>query len=182
MMIPTERLILRSWREEDLEPFARLNADPKVMEYFPSTLSQEESNQMGERIKTKIEERGWGLWAVSIPKVADFIGFIGLNLVDRVALSVPFTPALEIGWRLACDHWGKGYATEGARACLKYGFETLKVEEIVAFTAVPNTRSRAVMEKIGMHRNPEDDFDHPKIPEGHPLRRHVLYRINKCAA
>ncbi len=172
--LKTKRLILRSWKEGDLEPFARLNADPRVMEYFPSVLSKEESDQMVKRIQAKIEERGWGWWAVSAPGVADFIGFIGLN---AVTFSAHFSPAVEIGWRLAFDYWGKGFATEGALACLKYGFETLHLSEIVSFTAVKNSRSRAVMEKIGMHRDPKDDFDRPELEEGHPLRRHVLYRI-----
>ncbi len=174
--LKTERLVLRPWCQEDLEPFAKLNADPFVMEYFPKTLAKEESDQWGERMKAKIEEKGWGFWAVSIPGIADFIGFIGLNFVDHAFLPVHFTPAVEIGWRLAFDYWGKGYATEGAKACLKYGFETLNLSEIVSFTAVRNMRSRRVMEKIGMHRDEKDDFDHPKLPEGHPLKRHVLYR------
>ncbi len=175
--IKTERLILRPWRSEDLEPFAQLNADPRVMEYFPSTLSKEESDQMAKRMRARIEERGWGLWAVSVPGIAEFIGFIGLNDVDA-NFEAPFTPAIEIGWRLAYDYWGRGYAIEGAIACLRYGFEKLNLEEIVSFTAIQNRRSRSVMEKIGMHHNPKDDFDNPKLPEGHPLRHHVLYRLN----
>lgn len=177
--IKTERLIFRQWRKEDLEPFANLNADPKVMEYFPSTLSKEESDQMAERIKTKIEEQGWGFWAVSVPTVADFIGFIGLNSIERSALPVHFTPAVELGWKLSYDYWGKGYATEGAKAALAYGFETLNLSEIISFTAVQNMRSRRVMERIGMHHDPKDDFEHPKLPQGHPLKRHVLYRISQ---
>lgn len=175
----TTRLILRQWREEDFEPFAKLNADPRVMEYFPAALSREESDQMARRMKTRITENGWGFWAVSVPGVADFIGFIGLNRVDRSSLPAHFTPAVEIGWRLAFDYWGQGYAVEGALACLRYGFEVLRLDQIVSFTAVPNTRSRHVMEKIGMHHDPKDDFDHPKLPEGHSLRRHVLYRLNR---
>lgn len=143
------------------------------MEYFPSVLNQKQSDQMVSSFQEKIEEKGYGLLAVSVPGVSDFIGFIGLNYVDFPA---PFTPAVEVGWRLAFDFWGKGYATEGAKACLEYGFGVLKFEEIISFTAVQNLRSRAVMERIGMHRNPQDDFDHPKLPEGHALRRHVLYR------
>ncbi len=176
--IRTDRLILRQWTGADLEPFAKLNADPRVMEYFPSTLSQEESNQLAKRIETKITERGWGMWAVSAPEVADFIGFIGLNDIDQSSLQTHFSPAVEVGWRLAFAHWGKGYATEGAKAALAYGFETLKLDEIVSFTAVGNRRSRAVMERIGMHHDSKDDFDHPKLPEGHSLRKHVLYRIS----
>lgn len=176
-IIQTKRLILRQWREDDLEPFAELNADAQVMEYFPSTLSRQESDQMMKRMQNKIEERGWGLWAVSLAENGEFIGFIGMNDVDPVSFPAHFTPAVEVGWRLAYPFWGKGYATEGALACLKYGFETLYLKEIVSFTAVQNIRSRAVMERIGMHHDPKDDFDHPKLPEGHKLRRHVLYRL-----
>lgn len=176
-IIQTERLILRQWREEDLEPFATLNADTHVMEYFPSILSRQESDQMMKRMQAKIEERGWGLWAVSLAADERFIGFIGVNDVDQVSFPAHFTPAIEVGWRLAYPFWGKGYATEGALACLKYGFETLSLSEIVSFTAVQNMRSRAVMERIGMHHNSQDDFDHPKLPEGHKLRKHVLYRL-----
>jgi 3-dehydroquinate dehydratase/shikimate dehydrogenase len=176
MEIKTERLILRSWRERDLEPFAKLCADPRVMEYFPDPLSRQESDVLAGRIQTRMRQQGWGFWAAEAPGVADFIGFIGLGHVPDV---LPFAPAVEIGWRLAFEYWGQGYATEGALASLKYGFETLKLGEIVAFTATQNERSRRVMEKLGMHRDPKDDFDSPKIPEGHPLRSHVLYRLNK---
>lgn len=174
MTVKTKRLILRPWQEADLEPFARLNADPRVMEYFPSILSRKESDDLASRISSKLKEQGWGLWAVSIPDVADFIGFIGLA---EPSFHAHFTPAVEIGWRLAFDHWGKGYATEGARTALEYGFETLHLNEIVSFTVVQNMRSRRIMEKIGMQHDPKDDFDHPKLPEGHPLRHHVLYRL-----
>lgn len=177
--LQTKRLILRPWSEQDLEPFAKLNADPKVMEYFPGTLSKTESDQLANRIKTKIDEKGWGMWAVSVPGIAEFIGFIGLNSHDQVSLPVPFTPAVEVGWRIAFEHWGKGYATEGAKAALAYGFEKLNLGEIVSFTAVQNMRSRRVMERIGMHHDPRDDFDHPKLLEGHPLRKHVLYRLSQ---
>jgi 3-dehydroquinate dehydratase/shikimate dehydrogenase len=175
-ILKTERLILRPWQEQDLEVFAKLNADPKVMEYFPATLSKTESDQLAKQIKTKMEEKGWGLWAVSVPGIAEFIGFIGLN---QVSFSVPFTPAVEVGWRLASEHWKKGYATEGAKAALTYGFETLNLSEIVSFTATQNMRSRRVMERIGMHHSSKDDFEHPKLPEGHPLRKHVLYRLSQ---
>ncbi len=176
-IIRTDRLILRPWKEEDLPSFAALNADPKVMEYFPATLSKAESDQLAQRIKTKMDEKGWGLWAVSVPGIADFIGFIGLNRED--SFSAPFTPAVEVGWRIAFEHWGKGYATEGAKAALAYGFETLHLGEIVSFTATQNMRSRRVMERIGMHHDPKDDFEHPKLTEGHPLRKHVLYRLSQ---
>lgn len=173
-ILETERLILRPWRDEDLGPFAKLNADPRVMEYFPSLLTREESDQLANKIRTKIDERGWGAWAISLKNGSDFIGFIGL---DNVLFDAPFTPAVEIGWRLAYDYWGKGYAIEGAAACLKYGFERLHLNVIVAFTAVQNMRSRRVMERIGMHHDPNDDFNHPELPNGNWLQRHVLYRI-----
>ncbi|MFI5334183.1 MAG: GNAT family N-acetyltransferase [Chlamydiales bacterium] len=173
-IIETKRLILRPWRAEDFEPFAAINADPRVMEYFPATLTREESDAYTKRIARELEERGWGLWAVSVRDGAPFIGFIGLAPVQFTA---HFTPAVEIGWRLGYEFWGKGYATEGARAALRYGFDVLNLEKIVSFTAAQNMRSRKVMEKIGMHHNPADDFDHPRLPEGHPLRRHVLYQL-----
>ena len=174
--LQTKRLILRPWKESDLEPFARLNADPRVMEFFPSVLTREKSDAMVLRVQAKIEQRGWGWWAVSAPGVEELMGFIGMDDVDA---AFPFAPAVEIGWRLKAECWGRGYASEGALACLRYGFETLGLEEIVAFTAVQNIRSQSVMKKIGMHRDPKDDFDHSKLPEGHWLRRHVLYRIRK---
>lgn len=176
--IRTERLILRQWRKEDLKPFAALNADPRVMECFFAMKSREESDQMVKRMAEYIEIKGWSFWAVSTIDANAFIGMIGL---ENIQMEFPFAPAVEIGWRLAYEHWGKGYATEGAKACLKYGFEKLKLKEIVAFTTAGNTRSRNVMEKIGMHRNPKDDFDHPHIPANHPLVRHVLYRIASSA-
>lgn len=173
-VIKTERLIMRPWKEEDFDSFARLNADPRVMEFFPGVLTQEESDQFAKRICIAMKQQGWGLWAVSIPDVADFIGYIGLAPVNFVA---DFTPAVEVGWRLAYDFWNKGYATEGAQAAVKYGFENVHLNEIVSFTAVNNMRSRRVMEKIGMYHDEKSDFDHPKLPEGHALRRHALYRI-----
>ena len=173
-IIKTQRLILRPWRESDLEPFAALNADPKVMEFFPSIKTHQESAEEYHRIVKGFEKNGYGFWAVSLIGTDNFIGFIGLRYDDFPA---PFTPAVEIGWRLASDYWNKGYATEGALAALKYGFETLNLNEIISFTYVLNIPSRRVMERIGMHHNPADDFDHPNLPEGHRLRRHVLYRL-----
>ncbi|MBA3723100.1 MAG: GNAT family N-acetyltransferase [Parachlamydiaceae bacterium] len=178
-IIKTDRLILRPWKEQDLEVFAKLNADSRVMEYFPSTLNREESDQLANRMQAKIAERGWGCWAVSAPGIANFIGFIGLNSVEKATFDAPFTPAVEVGWRLATDYWGRGFATEGALAALKYGFETLNLDEIVSFTATQNKRSMQVMERIGMHHDSKDDFDHPKLPDGHHLKRHVLYRLQK---
>ncbi len=172
--IRTKRLLLRPWTQADFEPFAQLNADPRVMECFPSTLSRSESDKQAEKISNLITKQGWGLWAVSVPDVAEFIGFIGLN---PVTFSAHFTPAVEIGWRLAFDYWGRGYAFEGAEAALNYAFSTLHLKEVVSFTAIQNMRSRRLMEKLGMHHDPKDDFDHPNRPEGDPLGRHVLYRI-----
>ncbi len=172
--LKTQRLILRPWREEDLESFAQLNADPRVMECLIGPLSQQKSNELAMLIQNKMKEQGWGFWAVEVPGVADFIGMIGLA---HVLFSAPFTPAVEIGWRLAHNFWGKGYATEGAKAALDFGFQVIKLHEIVSFTVVDNMRSRHVMEKLGMHRDPKDDFDHPKVPKGHLLERHVLYRL-----
>lgn len=173
-IIRTDRLILRPWREEDLGLFAKINADPKVMEYFPSILSKEESDSLAEKIQKELTEKKYGLWAVEVSGVAPFIGFIGLHYQDFHAA---FTPCVEVGWRLDIQYWGKGYATEGAKAALNYGFKTIGLNEVVSFTAVQNMRSIAVMERIGMSHQESDDFDHPKLPEGRSLRRHVLYRI-----
>lgn len=178
-VIQTERLVLRSWSEEDFEPFAQLNADERVREYFPGILSRQESDALAKSITEHMQRCGWGLWATELIQTGEFIGFIGLLEVDFKAPFNASAPAVEIGWRLGFNHWGKGYATEGALAALRYGFETLKLEEIVSFTVVKNQRSRHVMEKIGMHYNPEDDFDHPKLSIDHPLRRHVLYRLER---
>jgi RimJ/RimL family protein N-acetyltransferase len=156
--------------------FAALNADPKVMEYFPKLLDRDESDQLAARIRENFARRGFGLWAVEVPGVAEFIGFVGLSVPG---FSAHFTPCVEIGWRLAHDHWGRGYATEAARASLQFGFEHHGLDEIVSFTAAVNRRSRAVMERIGMTHTPDDEFDHPTVPEGHTLRRHVLYRIRR---
>jgi 3-dehydroquinate dehydratase/shikimate dehydrogenase len=154
-----------------------MNADPRVREYFCSILTKEESDQSVIHVQRGIEERGWGLWAVGLIEYpTKFLGFIGIAPIN---LEAHFTPTVEIGWRLAHEFWGQGYATEGALAALRYGFEMIELNEIVAITTVGNHRSRHVMEKIKMHYNPEDDFDHPKIPEGHKLRRCVLYRMNR---
>lgn len=176
MILKTKRLILRPWCEEDFEPFARMNSDPRVMEFFESILTTQESNDLAKRISNKLEAQGWGLWAVSAPEVSDFIGFIGLS---ETSFNAHFTPAVEVGWRLAYDFWGHGYASEGALEALKYGFNTLNLNQIVSFTTVQNRRSIEVMKRIGLHRDPADDFDHPKLPDGHRFKRHVLYRLNR---
>jgi len=168
-----ERILLRGWREEDLESFAELNADPRVMEHFPSVLDREASDAfVRDRILPQLAERGYSLWAAEVPGVAPFIGFVGLL---EQTFEAPFTPCMEVGWRLAHDYWGYGYATEGARLALGYGFTEAALDEIVSLTATTNVRSIAVMERLRMTR--ADEFDHPRIPEGHRLRRHVLYRL-----
>ena len=170
----THRLYLRRWRTTDREPFAALNADLQVMEHFPAPLSREESDALAAQIESHFQQHGFGLWAVEIVNIAPFAGFIGLAVP---CFEAHFTPCVEIGWRLAAEYWGRGYATEGARTVLAFGFEQLRLAEIVSFTVPGNLRSRRVMEQLGMTRNPADDFDHPALPAGHPLRRHVLYRL-----
>jgi RimJ/RimL family protein N-acetyltransferase len=170
----TARLTLRPWCDADRAPFAALNADPEVMRHFPAPLSREESDAFADRIEAKFAADGWGLWALETRETGEFLGFTGLN-VPR--FEAHFTPAVEVGWRLARSGWGHGYASEAARAALDYGFDTLQLPEIVSFTIPANTRSRAVMERIGMTRDPAGDFDHPSLPPGHPIRAHVLYRI-----
>jgi ribosomal-protein-alanine N-acetyltransferase len=171
----TERLLLRQWKPEDRRPFAAMNADPLVMQYFPNTLTGADSDAVANRFEAHIEQRGHGFWAAELLESGQFIGFVGIKAVPFEA---HFTPATEVGWRLARLFWNQGYATEAARAATAFGLETLKLREIVAFTAGENARSRRVMEKLGMTHNPADDFDHPSIEPGHPLRRHVLYRLN----
>lgn len=172
--LTTERLVLRRWRPEDRPAFAAMNADPRVMRHFPSLLSREESDATADRVEAYFQKHGYGLWAVEIPGAAPFAGFVGLS---SPRFESHFTPCVEIGWRLAAEHWRRGYATEGARAALRFAFETLALDEVVALTVPDNLASRRVMEKLGMTRDPADDFEHPSIAEGHPLRRHVLYRI-----
>jgi RimJ/RimL family protein N-acetyltransferase len=171
----TGRLLLRQWRDDDYAPFAALNADHEVMRHFPRTMSRAESDALADGQRGLIDERGWGLWAVEAGDEG-FIGFVGLSIPRFEA---HFMPAVEIGWRLARHGWGKGYATEAARAGLDFGFGELGLDEIVSFTAVVNDRSRRVMERLGMTHDPGEDFDHPVLPEGDTLRRHVLYRLGR---
>jgi RimJ/RimL family protein N-acetyltransferase len=171
--IPTARLVLREWRDDDLPASAALNADPRVREFFPGTLTQAQSDAEAARIRQNIAKRGFSFWAIEVPGVAPFIGFTGLEVPGFTA---HFTPCVEIGWRIAVPYWGQGYATEAANAALAYGFSKLGLKEIVAFTAAGNLRSRRVMARLGMTHNPADDFDHPRLDPGHGLRRHVLYR------
>lgn len=170
----TARLVLRRWREEDLAPFAAMNADPRVMEHLPALLSRAESDAFAGRIDRHFQERGFGLFAVEIVAGPPFIGFVGLSVPS---FDAHFTPCVEVGWRLSHEAWGFGYATEAAREAVRFGFEEVGLAEIVSFTVPANLRSRRVMERLGMRRDPKDDFDHPRLPEGNRLRRHVLYRL-----
>jgi ribosomal-protein-alanine N-acetyltransferase/3-dehydroquinate dehydratase/shikimate dehydrogenase len=172
--LTTDRLLLRSWRESDREPFQALNADPRVMEHFPATLAPEETDAGIARIQNHFDRHGFGFYAVELNEERTFIGFIGLNIPS---FDAPFMPAVEIGWRLAFDFWGRGLATEGARAVVHHAFHTLKLPSLVSFTVPANQRSRRVIEKLGMAHDPVGDFEHPNLPPGHPLRRHVLYRL-----
>jgi RimJ/RimL family protein N-acetyltransferase/uncharacterized protein (DUF1330 family) len=171
----TPRLQLRQWRSSDRAPFAELNRDPRVMEFFPSPLTREQSDAMADRCEALIRERGWGFWAIELKASRSFIGFVGLHIP---AAQLPFSPCTEVGWRLAFEHWGHGYATEAARAALHVGFELLALEEIVSFTTVANLRSRAVMERLGMKES--GFFEHPGVPVGSPLRNHCLYRVRNA--
>lgn len=179
-IINTERLILRPWKDDDLAPFAAMNADPAVREFFSGLLTKEESDASARRVQSKIAQHGFGLFAAELRATGEFTGFIGLDPMDFPIPGVK-QPAIEIGWRLARAHWGKGLATEGAHAVVRYAFETLRLNEIVAITVPANVRSRRVMEKIGMTYMPALDFDHPRIAEGHPLRRHVVYLLPRHA-
>jgi ribosomal-protein-alanine N-acetyltransferase len=176
MELETHRLKLRQWRDDDLAAFAALNRDPDVMQFFPNTLSRQESDDMAARIRHHIDVKGWGLWAVEVLGTIPFIGFVGLAIPR---FDAPFTPCVEVGWRLARPAWGRGFATEAAQAAVSHALGPLGLTEIVSFTTRDNSRSRAVMERIGMQRDPADDFDHPSLDAGHPQRPHVLYRITR---
>jgi ribosomal-protein-alanine N-acetyltransferase len=175
-VLRTARLALRAWTDADLEPFAALNADPQVMEFFPAPLARDESDRAAERIRAHFARHGFGLWAVGVVGEHPFIGFVGLGVPSFEA---PFMPCVEIGWRLAHAHWGQGYALEAARAALDFAFGPLGLDEIVSFTSATNLRSQRVMERLGMRRAPGEDFDHPRIPRESPLARHVLYRVRR---
>ena len=169
--ISTERLRLRRWIQSDRLPFAEMNADPRVMEHFPSVLTRAESDTMVDRIESNFERHGFGLWAVEVRDQSPFIGYVGLAIPSFQA---HFTPCVEVGWRLASKFWGRGFATEGARAVVAFGFGPLALKEIVSFTVPENQRSRRVMERLNMTRDPADDFEHPTQPD---RRLHVLYRL-----
>jgi RimJ/RimL family protein N-acetyltransferase len=171
----TDRLILRRWRDADRLIFAQINRDPVVMEFMPALLTTEESDLLMDRIEAHFERHGFGLWAAELQEQSRFVGFIGLSVPRFVAA---FTPCVEIGWRLSPEYWSLGLATEGACEVVRCAFEDLKLPELVSFTVPANLRSRRVMEKLGMTHDPQEDFEHPLLPEGHPLRRHVLYRLD----
>lgn len=173
--LSTERLLLRRWTAADIAPFAALNADPVVMERFPATLTLDQTKSFVAAAEAHFEREGFGLWVAELIATGEMIGFIGLSIPRFEA---HFTPCVEIGWRLAHKYWGRGYAPEGASAVLNDAFTRLNLEEVVSFTSTLNSNSIRVMEKIGMKRDPSEDFDHPRVEEGHHLRRHVLYRIN----
>jgi len=178
-VIVTERLRLREWRDTDLDAFAAINADPAVMEFFPETYTEERTRRFVELIRKRWSELGYSLWAVERKDTGRFIGYVGLW---PATFPAHFTPAVEVGWRLAADQWGHGYATEGARAALDYGFNTVGLDEIVSFTSAVNVRSWRVMERLGMRRDATGDFEHPNVPQGHPTRPHLLYRIRRDAS
>jgi RimJ/RimL family protein N-acetyltransferase len=175
-LLRTPRLLLREWRAEDREPFAALNADPRVMEHLPARLSRRQSDALARRSVQHFELHGFGPWAVEVPGVAPFVGFVGLVVP---AFEAHFTPCVELGWRLAAGHWGHGYATEAALASARHAFDVVGLERLVSFTTPQNVRSQAVMQRIGMTHDPADDFDHPRFPPGHRLSRHVMYRLEK---
>ncbi len=172
-VVRTDRLLLRGWRDQDREPFAALNADPVVMEHFTAPMPRADSDAFVGFMRQRWAEYGYGLWAAERLDTGAFIGFVGLNLATFEA---PFTPAVEVGWRLAREHWGHGFATEGGRASLAYAFDAVGVTEVVSFTAVGNERSWRVMDRLGLQRS--GTFDHPRVPDGHRVRPHVLYRID----
>jgi RimJ/RimL family protein N-acetyltransferase len=174
----TERALLRPWRDDDLDPFAALCANAAVMRHFPSVMTRADSDAFAGRIRGFFAEHGWGLWVLELPGQAPFAGFVGLA---RHHFPAHFTPAVEVGWRLDPRWWGRGLAPEAARAALAFGFDTVGLAEIVSMTVPANRPSRRVMEKLGMRHDPRDDFDHPRIPAGDPLRRHVLYRLSRTA-
>lgn len=175
-IIETNRLILRNFTETDIEILTKINQDPKVCEFLLSIGTRDSTEKLIKKIIDHQHENGFSLYAVELKDTGQMIGWCGLMILSFEA---HFTPAVEIGWRLASEHWNQGYATEAAKAVLQYAFNRLELNEVVSFTAVGNMRSRRVMEKIGLHHNTEDDFDHPKLEKSHPLCQHVLYRISK---
>jgi RimJ/RimL family protein N-acetyltransferase len=172
----SERLVLRQWRESDRAPFAAMNADPMVMEYFPATLDRSQSDALMDRCIKRLRRADYGLWALEVRSSSEFIGFVGLAMPSWDAA---FTPCTEIGWRLAQPAWGHGYATEAARTALDRAFGPAGLDTVVSFATTGNVRSQGVMQRIGMTRDTSEDFDHPLVLDG-PLRRHVLYRLTRA--
>ena len=173
----TQRLRLRQWKAEDRETFRLMGSDPEVMRYFPARLSEKEADDLAQRISDLIDRQGWGFWAVEIKETSTFIGMVGLHRQEKSS-GIPETPFVEIGWRLARPYWGNGYASEAARAALRYAFDTLNCTKVFAFTACINKPSLRVMSKLGM-KDSGLDFDHPKVPQGHPVQRHSLYVVER---
>lgn len=173
--LQTDRLILRQWQEDDLLPFYELNSDPEVMAFFPSTLSRNESDQLASEIQARLNKNGWGFWAVEEKNSKDFIGFVGLN---KPSVELPFSPCIEIGWRLAKKFWGKGYASEAGKKSLEFAFDDLSTDEIVSFTAAINKQSEMVMQRIGLS-NTHNNFNHPSVPNNSPLYEHILYKMTQ---
>ena len=170
----TKRLILRPWCDADLVPFAEMNADPRVMEFYPRVLDKNESDTLVKTFQKEIEAQGYGYWAIEVPEVAGFIGYVGLKYWN---LEMSFAPCVDVGWRLGFPHWGKGYATEGAKRVIQYAFEVLKLSEIVSMATIGNIRSQRVMQRLGMTSDPAENFEHPRVPRGDPLSWRVLYRL-----
>ncbi len=179
-IIETDRLILRTCHKDDLGPMHEINQDPTVMEYLFPMVSKQETQALIDRIKKHQAQYGYSIYAVDLKSTHEMIGLIGLLHRTKAELDLPFTPSTEIAWRLSSKQWGKGLATEGAKAVLEYAFTVLDLPEIVSFTVVGNQRSRRVMEKIGLRYHPDADFDHPEVPDDSPLKRHVLYRLSKA--
>ena len=175
-ILETERLILRTWQEKDFVPFCAMNQNPKVMEYFPSVLNESESRAIVDKVKQHFKEHGYTWYSTALKSSGEFIGMVGLI---KASFDAHFTPTTEIGWRLMEKHWGKGYATEAAKAALDFAFTELKLPEVVSFTTKDNGRSRRVMEKVGLQYEPKDDFHHPKLNKESPLSLHVLYRLSE---
>ncbi len=174
--IETPRLLLRGWQDADIDPFVEMNADRRVMEFFPSTHDRARAETMAAQRRMFLERNGYGWWVIEVKETRNFAGTI---CIDDIHYEVPFTPPREVGWQLPFDSWGHGYTTEGAKAALDFAFEELEWDEVVAITAAVNKRSQRVMQRLGMIRDTAGDFDHPRVEQGHQLRRHVLYRIRR---
>jgi RimJ/RimL family protein N-acetyltransferase len=170
----TKRTLLRQWKDSDLPDWVAMNADADVRRYFPTRLSEEEALGEVGRMRAAIAQRGWGMWALEIPGQLQVAGTVGLHVTT---IDAHFVPCVELGWRLKREAWGQGYATEAAQAAAEFAFRDLGLDEIVAFTTVTNAPSQRVMQRLGMHRDPSDDFDHPRIEAGHPMRPHLLFRL-----